>query len=211
MTQLIFVRHGQTHGNVEGRWQGWTDTPLNELGKRQAELVANRLSERPGQIHAVYSSPLSRAYQTAQAIADKLSLPVRLVTNLREFHFGVIEGMTTAEVAVQYPELLARWRDPGDLTFAYPQGESKVDFMARITEVLETIIARHPGETVVVVSHGGALRAMLSHFFPEEQATWQRFSAGNCSVTVLNMNGHGPQLVKVDDQEHLKELGCEVY
>lgn len=206
MTQLIFVRHGQTNGNVEGRWQGWSDTPLNELGKRQAELVANRLSELRGQVRALYSSPLSRAYQTAQTIADRLDLPVRLVTDLREFHFGVIEGMTTAEVEAQYPELLTRWRDHNDFAFAYPGGESKAGFMQRVAETLDTIVARHPEETVIVVSHGGPLRAMLGHYFPEDQTVWHRFTAGNCSMTVLNMNGHGPQLVKVDDQEHLKEL-----
>ena len=206
MTQLIFVRHGQTDGNLEGRWQGWSDTPLNAVGKRQAELAAKRLSELRGQVHAVYSSPLSRAYQTAQTIADKLDLPVRLVSDLREFHFGVIEGMTTAEVEAQYPDLLARWRDRDDVGFSYPDGESKIGFARRIVETLDLIVARHPEETIVVVSHGGPLRAMLSHCFPEERAVWQSFTPGNCSITVLNINGNGPQLLKVDDQEHLKEL-----
>jgi probable phosphoglycerate mutase len=206
LTQLIFVRHGQTNGNLEGRWQGWSDTPLNEVGRRQAELVAKRLEELRGQVHALYSSPLSRAYQTAQAIADRLALPVRLVTDLREFHFGVIEGMTTAEIEAQYPDLLVRWRDRDDLTFAYPGGESKIGFARRIAETLDLIVARHPEETVIVVSHGGPLRAMLSHYFPEERKVWQGFTPGNCSVTIVNINGNGPQLVTVDDQTHLEEL-----
>ena len=206
MTQLIFVRHGQTSSNVERRWQGWTDTPLNELGEKQAQLVAKRLSESHGKIQALYSSPLSRAYQTAKAIAEGLDLPVRLVEGLKEFHFGEIEGMTTEEVQATYPELLKRWEDRHDMTFAYPNGESREAFTQRIANTLGLIALRHPDDTVVVVSHGGALRAALSHYFPEDGDHWAAFVAGNCSLTVIQLNGHAPRLISVDDQEHLHEL-----
>ena len=206
MTQLIFVRHGQTNSNVERRWQGWTDTPLNPLGGKQAQLVARRLSESQGKIQALYSSPLSRAYQTAKAIAEGLDLPVRLVEGLKEFHFGEIEGMTTEEVQSRYPELLRRWEDRHDLSFAFPNGESRQGFTQRISNTLGLIALRHPDETVVVVSHGGALRAALSYYFPEESDHWQAFVAGNCSLTVIQLNGHAPKLISVDDQEHLQEL-----
>ena len=206
MTQLIFVRHGQTNGNVEGRWQGWTDTPLNELGSKQADLAARRLGELKGQVHALYSSPLSRAYQTAQPIAQSLGLPVRLVEDLKEFHFGEIESMTFDEVADKFPQLLARWDDRHDLSFAYPGGETRIAFMQRIADALDVLVTRHPQDTIVVVSHGGALRATLSHFFPEETDLWGSFTAGNCSLTYVQVNGRCTELAKLDDREHLQEL-----
>jgi len=210
LTHLIFVRHGQTDGNVEGRWQGWTDTPLNELGKKQAALAARRLGDLKGQIHALYSSPLSRAYQTAQPIARSLGLPIRLVEDLKEFHFGEIESMTFAEVADKFPELLARWDDRYDLSFAYPGGESRAAFMRRLATAWDALIARHPEDTIVIVSHGGVLRATMSHFFPEETDLWNNFIAGNCSLTYIQMNGYHTELVRLDDREHLQELEATV-
>jgi broad specificity phosphatase PhoE len=206
LTRLIFVRHGQTDGNVEGRWQGWTDTPLNELGKKQAALAARRLGELRGQIHALYSSPLSRACQTAQPIARSLDLPVHLVEDLKEFHFGEIESMTFAEVADKFPQLLERRDDRYDLSFAYPGGETREGFMRRLATALDVLIARHPEETIVIVSHGGVLRATMSHLFPEETELWTNFIAGNCSITYIQVNGHHTELVRLDDREHLQEL-----
>lgn len=211
MTDLILIRHGQTDGNFEHRWQGWTDSPLNEMGHRQAALVARRLSEGRGRILAVYSSPLMRAYQTARPIAEALGLPVRLVEGLKELHFGAIEGLTTDEVEEQAPGLLERATDRLDLDFTYPGGENRLEFLRRVADTMDGIVARHPDEMVVVVAHGGTLRAILAHFLPEEIVRWQDFSPGNCSLTYLAVNGRGVGVHMVDDREHLRELaGLEV-
>jgi 2,3-bisphosphoglycerate-dependent phosphoglycerate mutase len=205
LTDLILVRHGQTDGNVARRWQGWSDYPLNAVGLRQAEQVAVRLADQKAHIQAIYSSPLRRAYETAKPISAALGLPVRLLEKLKEFHFGQIEGLTTPEFRTVFPEAYARFQNRADMSFRYPGGESREEFFHRVGIAADSIMACHPGQTVVVVAHGGTLRALLAHFFPEQDATWQTFSAEHCSLTRLSLNGHGPQLLSLDDHTHLED------
>jgi broad specificity phosphatase PhoE len=202
---LILVRHGQTNGNVEQRWQGWSDTPLNELGHWQAVQAARRLVLQKGRIAALYSSPLSRAYETAKPIACALDLPIHIVEGLKEFHFGVIEGLTTPEFQARFPEVYARSRRPDDSDFAYPGGESRTAFFRRVSETMDCIVARHPNESVVIVAHGGTLRAALAHYLPDRRELWQDFTTGHCSLTYLCMNGYGVKLGFFNSQEHLQE------
>jgi 2,3-bisphosphoglycerate-dependent phosphoglycerate mutase len=206
VTDLILVRHGQTDGNVARRWQGWTDHPLNALGQRQAAQVAARLAAQKDPIQALYSSPLRRAYETARPISEALALPARLVSDLKEFHFGQIEGLTTTEFRETFPEAYAQFLNKADLSFRYPGGESRDEFFHRVGMAAESIVACHPGQTVAVVSHGGVIRALLAHFFPEQEELWQTFSAEHCSLTRLSLNGQGPRLVTLDDQKHLEPL-----
>ena len=200
MTNLILVRHGQTNSNIEHRWQGWLDTPLNELGRVQAAQVAQRLSWRKGQIHTLYSSPLARAYHTAKPIAAALDLPIHLVEGLKEFHFGEVEGLTTPQFQARFPQFFEKWQDKSDTTFAYPGGESRAGFYERVGETMDCIVARHPEDTLVVVAHGGTLRAILTHYFPQRQELWQDFSAEHCSLTHLRLNGRGAEWVEADAQ-----------
>jgi len=203
LTQLILARHGQTYGNVERRWQGWSDTSLNEVGQQQALRLAERLRPAKGQIDALYSSPLIRAYQTARPIALALDLPIRLVDGLKEFHFGLIEGLTTPEFETRFPEAFDKWVNSTDFEFTYPGGESRAGFFRRVSDTIEAIADRHPGETVLVITHGGTLRGILAHFLPDDTEKWLTFSANNGSLTYLNVNGHGPQLITLDDRDHL--------
>jgi broad specificity phosphatase PhoE len=203
LTDLIMVRHGQTDGNVARRWQGWSDYSLNDTGLRQAEQVATRLADQKGHIDALYSSPLRRAYETAKPIAAALGLPVRLVENLKEFHFGRIEGLTTPEFKEAFPETYAQLQNPADMSVRYPGGESRDEFFGRVGLAADALVARHPGQTVVVVAHGGTLRALLAHFLPGQEATWHAFSAEHCSLTHLSLNGHGVRLLMLNDHRHV--------
>ena len=209
MTDLILVRHGQTDGNVARRWQGWSDYPLNETGLRQAQQVAARLADQKGNIHAIYSSPLRRAYETARPIAAALGLPVRLAENLKEFHFGQLEGLTTPQFREIFPEAYDQSQNRADMSFRYPGGESRSEFFGRVGLAADSMVACHPGQTVVVVAHGGTLRALLAHFFPEQEATWHTFSAEHCSLTHLSLNGQGARLLTLNDHRHV-EMGTEV-
>ncbi|MBI3763708.1 MAG: histidine phosphatase family protein, partial [Chloroflexi bacterium] len=111
MTRLWLIRHGETDWNVEGRWQGQTDPPLNESGRAQAEALAAQLAGI--RIEAIYSSDLQRAHTTARIIARGLGLPVRLDARWREIDQGEWEGLLVTEVAARYPdELAARRSDP---------------------------------------------------------------------------------------------------
>ena len=139
MTTLLLVRHGETDWNAAGRLQGQTDRPLNDLGRRQAARLADEL-EGDG-IDAVYASDLARARETAEIVADRLGLPVRLEPGLRERDWGTWEGLTASERAVVELE--------GETTEAHRE---------RVLAALRGICAAHPHETVLVVTHGGSLR-----------------------------------------------------
>lgn len=104
MTTVYLIRHGETDWNMQGRWQGHVDVPLNEIGYRQARLLANRLARDGVRFEAIYSSDLARAYQTAWEIGTVLKVPVQLLPALREIDTGRWSGLTTDEVRTQFPD-----------------------------------------------------------------------------------------------------------
>jgi broad specificity phosphatase PhoE len=118
---MVLVRHGQTDWNVNGRYVGWTDEGLNREGLRQAEMLAQRLERWP--MSVVYSSPLKRAWMTAEIVGGPHSLPVQIIEELGEMRIGAWEGMYAGDIAATYSELWKTWRtSPGD--FRMPGGES---------------------------------------------------------------------------------------
>lgn len=158
LTRICLVRHGETEWNVARRLQGQIDIKLNAVGLRQAEATADWLVQEP--ISAVYSSDLKRARTTAEHIARRLHLPLVLAPEVRERRYGVFEGLTYDEARALHPEAYARFeaRDP-DYAFA-DGGESLTTFGARVSARLQEIVGRHPGEMVVIVTHGGVLDAV---------------------------------------------------
>lgn len=161
MTRLILIRHGETDWNVEGRWQGQADVPLNERGRRQAVALAEALRSVP--IDALYSSDLARACLTAHEIGRVKGLPVRVDPRLREIHQGEWQGLLVREIEARYAGLFAeRRRNP--LSVAPPGGETVAEAKRRVIQVLEEVAQEHPHETVLIVSHGFALALALVHF-----------------------------------------------
>ena len=157
-TTIIFlIRHGQTDWNRADKIQGHADIPLNETGRAQAQSVAQLLKKKQNSIAALYSSDLQRAHQTAQAISQVFALDITLAPDLREGHFGKIEGLTKKE----YHELYGpfNWLDLPEEIGAEPR--SKV--IARVMSYLHMIVQKHQGQHVAVVTHGGALRSLLVH------------------------------------------------
>jgi 2,3-bisphosphoglycerate-dependent phosphoglycerate mutase len=156
-TSLIVIRHGETEWNRERRMQGTTDTRLSDLGRLQASALGRRLKERG--FTALYSSDLSRARDTAQAIAQHTGRNLVIDPRLQERRFGIFEGLLAAEIRARYPDEHARFasRDPH---YEVPGGESASAFTARCLGCLAEIAMRHPGEEVVVVSHGLVLDAL---------------------------------------------------
>jgi probable phosphoglycerate mutase len=157
-TTLFLVRHGETDWNAAGRWQGQTDVPLNPRGREQAREVAGRL--RGAGLAAIASSDLLRARATAEIIAAHLGLVVNhLDAALRERRFGCFEGLTREEVEARFPEAWARYlADPGP---APPGGESRGELLGRLLPAVASAAARLPGPLLVVM-HGGAMRALLA-------------------------------------------------
>jgi probable phosphoglycerate mutase len=157
MARLTLIRHAETVWNRERRMQGQTDTTLSDIGRAQAASLAERLSTLD--FDALYSSDLSRAWDTAQAIARRTGHDVIAAPRLRERRFGLFEGLTHAEIAERHPEELARFqsRDPD---YIVPGGESAREFHARCLGSLVEIAERHEGRDAAVVTHGLVLDAL---------------------------------------------------
>jgi uncharacterized phosphatase len=170
-TRIILARHGETDWNLEYRYQGHSDTPLNEMGRSQARELAEQLAGEP--IAAVYSSDLVRAHEPARILAGRLGLGVTAVPGLRERSFGSWEGLRHEEVVHRFPG-----------SRESPDAESREEMLRRVLEALRAIAAAHAGETVLVVSHGGPIRAVLRyHADPRSEER-----AGNCSVFDLEVD-----------------------
>jgi probable phosphoglycerate mutase len=154
MTELVLIRHGETDMNRELRFQGHLNVGLNAVGLEQAQRLAASMAGEPAD--AVYVSDLLRAQQTAQPIAGGLSLPSVTEPGLREQHFGRVEGLRADDIQRDMPEAWAGWLR-FDEDFAMPEGESTRAFHARVMEAIQRLVAAHPRQRVVVVTHGGVL------------------------------------------------------
>lgn len=149
-TTILLVRHGETDWNLERRVQGHSDRPLNETGRAQASALVDELGDE--RIDAVYSSDLARALDTALGVATARGLAVQPCAGLREKHFGTWEGLTDTEIRKRFPQASnGPWGD----------AETSEELAERVLETLRGIAADHPGEQVLVVTHGGPLRAVL--------------------------------------------------
>jgi broad specificity phosphatase PhoE len=176
---LLLVRHGETDWNRDGRWQGGSDTHLNDLGREQAEALAHQLD---GNVAVVYSSDLARARETADIVAAKLGLEVRLDPRLRERGFGSWEGLTTPEIAEHFGDSHRRWL-AGESAGA-EDAETFEDFSARVNDFLADVLREHRGEEVLVVSHGGSIRVIHALAAGLDYVRDHRLIPGvaNCSV-----------------------------
>jgi probable phosphoglycerate mutase len=149
-TTLVLIRHGETDWNVEGRYQGQADPPLNARGLAQAHELAAKL--RDVGLDVLYTSPLRRALQTARVVADALGLRLHVEPRLMEIHQGDWQGRLRDEIAARYPELFRRWlTEPWSVT--PPGGESLSQVQARVYAALDDILARHPGQRIGLVTH----------------------------------------------------------
>jgi len=156
-TRLLLLRHGQSTWNAEGRWQGWSDPPLSELGREQAAETVDRL--HGAGLSTVTSSDLERAFTTAAIVAEALGLgPVMVDGNLREYNVGAWEGLTRPEIEYGWPDHLDAWRK-GRL-LATPGGETRMAFLARVeTGLVRAATSATPDEPSLVITHGGVIRA----------------------------------------------------
>jgi alpha-ribazole phosphatase len=158
MTRLCLVRHGQTDWNIEGRYQGQSDVPLNENGRAQARALARQLQEHS--FTAIYSSDLQRAKETAEIIAAVVKLPVISDRRLREINQGEWEGQQVDIIRSRYSNLWQqRSVDPAKVR--PPGGETVEEVARRVYAVTEEIAAQHPTGSVLIVSHGISLAALI--------------------------------------------------
>ncbi|HEV6964901.1 MULTISPECIES: histidine phosphatase family protein [Roseateles] len=205
-TRIVLIRHGETAWNRATRIQGHTDVPLSPLGLAQAERVAEALAEEP--FAAIYSSDLSRARQTAQALARIHELDVRLDAGLRERAFGRFEGLSWSEIDQGYPEDAARWRRR-EPDFAVGGGESLISFSERCLAAARRAAAAHPGQSIALVAHGGVLDCLYRAATRAALDTPRSWLLGNATINRLLATVDGFTLVGWNDDRHLAGLSAD--
>src|SRR5215210_5285941 len=206
--ELLLVRHGQSTANARGIWQGQMEFPLSEGGRNQAGMAGLVLSREP--FDGLYSSPLSRAFQTASIIRERTGFAGEVVPveGLSERSGGILEGYTWAEQERRNPELAKKFLAiPEEERWPLVGAETDEEVIARFEAALDSIRALHPaGSRLLVVSHGGVMRAYLRVLFgPEVLPGTQR--AANASITRLQWAGDGanPRLLEMASTAHLAE------
>lgn len=187
MTEIILVRHGQTAWNLGEVFRGRADVPLDETGRRQAELVAEYLGSR--KLDAVHASPLVRALATAETIAGRHGLAVEVSPSLTDIDFGEWQGLTHGEVRERYGDAYAAWRDRPDKA-RIPAGESLAEVRERAMTVLSDLVASGAeGAAVVVVSHRVVLKVLVCAMLGLDNSHFWSFRLDTAGTTVLNHHG----------------------
>lgn len=200
-SRICLVRHGETAWNAERRLQGHTDIPLNETGLAQARATAASLATE--RFDAAYCSDLTRARQTAEAIANCCGLAPGFDASLRERNFGAFQALTYVEAQARFPHDYHRFesRDP---EFTFPGGgENLREFAARIRAALEDIARRHQGGSVLVVTHGGVLDIAHRLATGKHLQAPRDFTIPNAALNWIGWNGESWSLITWAEQRHL--------
>lgn len=200
-TRLCLVRHGETAWNAEGRVQGQTDVPLNELGHAQAHAVAAALAGE--RFAALYTSDLTRVRQTARPAAERFGLAPRADPGLRERHYGMFETLTYREAKERFPADYARFRER-DPEFDFAGGESLSVFNARVLARVTAIAALHAGATVLVFTHGGVLEMVYRRAAGMPLSTARDFEIPNAALNWVEIGAEHWRVQAWAERAHLE-------
>lgn len=205
-TEFWVIRHGESTWNADGRYQGQADVPLSHIGILQAATLAERLTGQT--FAAVYSSDLGRASQTAAAVAERLTgnPVVRLDPVLREIDVGALSGLVIADIRARYGDYLtALQADPW--ATRRPGGESMAELYGRCSATFHALRARHPGQRVLVFTHGGVVRVAVGLALGGVPPNaWSRLSVTNTSITRVLLGQDSGTLLGFNDDAHLEDL-----
>lgn len=205
-TELIIVRHAKSIWNAERRLQGIMDIDLHPIGYQQAEALAERLATE--HFHAIYSSDLKRAYQTAECIARKTGHQIITHEGLRERNFGILQGLTGQEIAERYPQDWERFRR-WDPDYVVPEGVSLREFYESGIDCFENIAQLHPDERLVIVTHGGLLNGLLRHTLGIPLSAPTKFRRVNTAINVFCFEDSSWYLHTWGNVDHLQHLHCD--
>ncbi len=203
MTEIILARHGETEWNVKEVFRGRIDIKLNETGIKQAELLAEYLSNT--KIDAIYSSPLKRAVKTAETIAGYHKLDVEIAPGLIDFDYGKWQGLPHQEVKDKYKELYAEWINNPD-GVEIPAGESLNDVRKRAMSVVDDVIAKYEG-TVVLVAHRVVNKVLICALLGLDNSHFWNIRQDTCGITTFSYENERFILTKHNDTSYLKPIG----
>ncbi len=196
--KLLLVRHGQTQANIDQVWHGHTDTPLTELGQRQAQRLGAHFHHYLSDIDAIYASPLQRARITAEQIAAVSGISLTLDPRLIEQGVGDWEGRSFKELRDELGFFSGLMRDQHH---SAPGGESRHQVTTRFVTAVEEFQRNHPGQNIVVVAHGVAIAFALAHWVNGDTARWVDYRLRNTAVTALDR--HAGTLEYINRSDHL--------
>lgn len=200
-TTLLLARHGESDWNQSKRWQGFADRPLTELGRQQAAALAERLEET--ELDAVYSSDLLRARETAEIVARSKGQTIQMTPELREVDVGSWSGLTRAEAEARFPEGYARWLQGRE---GWEDGETYRQLGDRVVRAIQRIAKEHDGERVLVVAHGGTIRAIHAAALGVDVHTYRRIQRVEPNATLSAVCLDSGQLTELCRTEDLDEF-----
>jgi broad specificity phosphatase PhoE len=203
MSRIILVRHGQTEWNRIERFRGRADIPLNETGLAQADATGQRVAAEWMPV-AVYSSPLSRAVRTAEAIAKHFDLPVQVHPGLADIDYGEWQGLTPEEARQRWPEQVDNWYIRPELA-CIPGGDTLADLRNRAMQTVREVVTRHAGETVVLVGHTVINRIILLGVLGLGNERFWRIKQDTCAINVFEAEKDDFVLVSLNDTCHLHD------
>jgi broad specificity phosphatase PhoE len=207
MPKFILVRHGESVWNSERRIQGSLDSGLSPRGRRQTDLLVAHLGVHLSPaVAAIYASPLRRAAQTAEQIAGAYHLPVIHEPDLREMFLGEWEGKTVAQIQVAFPGLYEKWLE-NLLAFPAPGGEDLRAFERRVIGAIQRMQRDHPGADLIVVSHGGVIKALLCFALGLDIRHLFRLKQDNTAVSRIQLDGPSRRVLLLNDTCHLNGGG----
>jgi len=200
-TKLFLLRHGETQANIEQRYQGQNESALSELGLSETKELSKFLARE--KFRAVYSSTLSRSYDTAKIIARPHGIEVQKVPELNERHYGVWENLTFEEIKKRFKKNYENWlMNPGKT--AIPKAEKLADLQKRGVSAIEKLVKMHKGRTFCVVGHGGINRTILFHYMNIDLNNFWRIKQDNCCVNIIEFDRH-PMVTLLNSTSFLGE------
>jgi 2,3-bisphosphoglycerate-dependent phosphoglycerate mutase len=200
MLTLLAIRHGETVSNAAKRYQGHSDSPLTETGRKQVSSLASRMAKM--EFDALIGSDLGRAQETASIIAGHTGHSVQTDSRLRERNYGVLEGLTVPEINAEHPEVLARL-DANDPDYIIPEGESHRQHYQRNIAAIEELVSRNSGGRIAMVVHGGVLDSLFRYVARLPLSQPRCFITTNASLTIIS---HG---VFYDTMRWVIEAWCD--
>jgi len=203
MTSIYLVRHGQTAWNKEEIFRGRTDVPLDETGLRQAELAGEYFKGL--EIHGIYSSPLSRAWETAQKIAQFHHLNVQPLQGILDMSFGKWEGQSHQDIQKKDREIYRQWREEPHLV-RLPGGEGLNDVRVRAMAALEEVIRNHPGKTLVLVSHRVVNKVLICGILGLDNSHFWQITQDTTAINLIQHRDGKYILSLMNETCHLKAL-----
>lgn len=204
-TTIMLIRHGETEWNILGKFQGSTDIPLSNEGIRQAFMLKERLKS---DFDYIFSSPLKRAYETAKILCNESGKQVSIAEEIREINFGEWEGLTVKGIAEKYPDIFNEWRNDKREGKFCGGDMSTLNASIRAKNCIMEIANKHKGKKIVIVAHGGIIKAGLIGIFEWDMRMYHKIALGNTCVNTITFNDDmKPALLGLNDTNH---LDCEV-